>query len=885
MQKLRNINFSKHIHYSNKEISFFTYLLLLHFYVRRSFAVYFNEIFFNYLIYSLLFQGGNSVKITETPVYSHTVIPATASTPVYYRSQCSVSVSVEELGEGTHSFLGYIYPDVTGGLGMVNGIAPDKTVTLSFPQVFQSCLTNMEHGYFIGKSARCTCSATSDGYPRGSSQWYKGDQTVGTNGDLDITYNKNNPEQVYTCEAKSTLGRKPGSTLRAKFAYSVQIASSSNQVNLCDNNNQVQVTCKISKDHVSPAPTFSFSVDGPRSHGPTPGTDSGDGNYYQSRFSLSPDVGGQYQVTCRVTITVTNNWQEKSTKITFNSPPQVTVTGQTYQGISLSNIVTLAEGYTGDVTCRVEGGYPGPHSTQLKCGQLENTGNGYTATVRFTTDTLTRDLDETVCTCTSQHGSGCYNNEETRFTLNVLYAPQVTFTKSSPSTEFNKGDNLDLTCSAQGNPDPTSLTLTRERKDDIITRVQAAELTYTLDSLDCLDTGVYVCSGQNSQGTTSKELSITVSCAQQFSPLFSLSPYIDGFIGEKAEIDVEIYGFPEPSVTLQRTDNSANLKSFPRHEVKYTSTVAPFGFVNVTISDVVEADYTNYTLTIDNGVGDALNYSFYLNQVKTRPRPEAGGRDADTESDSFNFIALIIGLVAVVILGICVLINVFLIRKIQDMKRRRDDYKETAGTYMVPVERRDIVNTLQTTEAPRPGHYEDIDGVHNTTHAQPASTSSPPLSRQDQKPSETSTDTHTTLVSASQPPGNAQYETICDMVQQSRLYNSTSPQELYAHHKHDRDMVAVAFDAWHGFGGKDSISIALWGDNKIDLVSAAIVVAHPSPTSAWVILEPCIRDEIIMLAAPFRQMFSACVDVTNFLRTDRVLYSLAAHFCVDIDIT
>ncbi|GFR61355.1 cell adhesion molecule 4 [Elysia marginata] len=459
----------------------------------------------------------------------------------------------------------------------------------------------------------------------------------------------------------------------------------------------------------------------------------------------------------------------------FRSPPQVTVGGQIYQGISLSNIPTLAEGYTGDVTCRVEGGYPGAHTTQLKCGQLENTGDGNTATVRFTTDTLKRYMDGTVCICTSQHDSGCYNNKKTRFKLNVTYAPEVIFTKSSSSIKFNKGDNLDLTCSAQGNPDPTLAILTRERNDDILKSVQSAELTHTLNCLDCLDTGVYVCSGQNSQGTTSKEVSISVNCAQQFSPLFSPSPKFDGVSGEIAEIDIEIYGFPEPRVTLHRNVDNADLTSSPRHEVKYTSTVAPFGFVNVTISDLVEADYTTYTLTIDNGVGDALVYSFYLNQVKTRPRPEAG---RDAESDSFNSTALVIGLVTVVILGISVLLFVFLVRKNQELKRRMDNYKENAGTYIVPVETSDIANTLQTTETPRPGHYEDIDGVHNTTHALPVSTSSPPLSRQDQNVTETSVDTHTTLLSASQPTGNAQYETIPDMVQQSGLYSSTSPQDV-----------------------------------------------------------------------------------------------------------
>ncbi|GFS19311.1 vascular cell adhesion molecule [Elysia marginata] len=639
-------------------------------------------------------NGGNSENITKTPLYIHT---ETGATPVYYRSLCSVNVPVKELGEGTHSWVGFIYPDVTGGQSLVNGKTPNKTITLTFPQASHSCLTNMEQGYFIGKSARCTCRATSDGYPRGTAQWYIGAKTVRNNGALAITYNKYNPEQVYTCEGKSALGRKPGSTVRAKFAFidpdSVQIASSSSKVNLCDNNNQVQVTCDISRDHVSPAPTFSFSVDGPRSQGPQPGTGSSDGNYYQSRFSLSPDVGGQYQVTCRVTISVTNTWQDKSTQIKFNKPPpdppQVTVAGQTYQGISQANIVTLAEGYTGDVTCRVDGGYPGAHSTQLKCGQLENTGDGNTATVRFTTDTLTRDLDGTVCTCTSQHNSGCFNNKKTRYTLNVTYTPEVTFTKSSPSTEFNKGDHLEFICFAQGNPDPNSMTLTRERTKDVLVNVQAAELTHTLDPLDCLDTGVYVCSGQNSKGTTSKEISIGVYCAQQFSPLFSPSPKVDGVIGEKAEIDIEIYGFPEPSVTLQRTVDNANLTSSPRHEVKYTSSVAPFGFVNVTISDLVEADYTNYTLTIDNGVGFALTYSFYLNQVKAQSRPEAGGRDTDTESDPFNSTALIIGLVAVVILGICVVIIIFLVRKIQDLKRQKV-YKETEDTYLVPAETSDM---------------------------------------------------------------------------------------------------------------------------------------------------------------------------------------------------
>ena len=101
--------------------------------------------------------------------------------------------------------------------------------------------------------------------------------------------------------------------------------------------------------------------------------------------------------------------------------PKMTVDSECYQEVSPSNIVTLTEGYSGDVTCRVEGGYPAAHNTQLKCGQLVDTGAGHTAALSFQADQLTREMNGAVCTCTSQHDSDCYSNNETQLTINVLY--------------------------------------------------------------------------------------------------------------------------------------------------------------------------------------------------------------------------------------------------------------------------------------------------------------------------------------------------------------------------------------------------------------------------------------------------------------------------------
>ena len=110
-------------------------------------------------------------------------------------------------------------------------------------------------------------------------------------------------------------------------------------------------------------------------------------------------------------------------------------------------------------------------------------------------------------------------------------------------------------------------------------------------------------------------MSLPISGPQQLSPLFNSKPQVDSAIRETAKFGIEIYGFPEPrTLTLERTNDDTTLTYSPRHSVEYKAGVAPFGVVNVTIFDLVEADYTNYTLTVDNGVGNALVYTFYLNE-------------------------------------------------------------------------------------------------------------------------------------------------------------------------------------------------------------------------------------------------------------------------------
>ena len=89
--------------------------------------------------------------------------------------------------------------------------------------------------------------------------------------------------------------------------------------------------------------------------------------------------------------------------------------------------------------------------------------------------------------------------------------------------------------------------------------------------------------------------------SQQFSPTFDLTHAVDVATGENANVGIEIYGFPEPkTLILLRMLDSKDLTSSVRHSVRYTASEASFGFVNVTFSDLLDADLTNYTLIVDN---------------------------------------------------------------------------------------------------------------------------------------------------------------------------------------------------------------------------------------------------------------------------------------------
>ena len=95
--------------------------------------------------------------------------------------------------------------------------------------------------------------------------------------------------------------------------------------------------------------------------------------------------------------------------------------------------------------------------------------------------------------------------------------------------------------------------------------------------------------------------------------------------------------------------------------------------------------------------------------------------------------------------------------------------------YLTPLAMPTITTSVSASVPPRQGQYETVDDIPSTTDTTPVSASLPPRQRQyeiiDDIPS-------TAPVSAELPPGTTQYETVQDMATTSRIYNSTSLQDV-----------------------------------------------------------------------------------------------------------
>ncbi|XP_070688611.1 vascular cell adhesion protein 1b [Pempheris klunzingeri] len=136
---------------------------------------------------------------------------------------------------------------------------------------------------------------------------------------------------------------------------------------------------------------------------------------------------------------------------------------------------------------------------------------------------------------------------ETTVPLNLLYAPVVTVTPES--VLVMAGSPLTLSCSAEGNPEPTIAWSFRTAAGRLLPRGRAHQLVFTAVSLS--DAGRYECEARNPEGNQSAALVVTVHAPPTNTSL-SVSPGEEVVEGQQVTLTCRSDGAPPTALVLRR---------------------------------------------------------------------------------------------------------------------------------------------------------------------------------------------------------------------------------------------------------------------------------------------------------------------------------------------
>ncbi|XP_012946992.2 uncharacterized protein LOC106014246 [Aplysia californica] len=254
---------------------------------------------------------------------------------------------------------------------------------------------------------------------------------------------KNNNDQTLTCRSESSLGQAgPSVSKTVKFAYGPSSAtltfSPTNPSSLCQGPNlSVVFTCTVDPRTVNPQPDYKISVNG----APV-------GTSVQQILQLQ---GGAHNVRCLVENSlfpadlftdVTHTFIVRGLVFTIflilhfvfcrelaylweSRSPSVLSTGE----------ILVKENVTTRVQCVVRGGYPATSDVSLSCPSSQAGSSGVNSVV------VTRS-QETQCSCTATHVSGCYT-KRSDVTIKAAYGPEgVTLERKNVRPEESGTYNL-----------------------------------------------------------------------------------------------------------------------------------------------------------------------------------------------------------------------------------------------------------------------------------------------------------------------------------------------------------------------------------------------------------------------------------------------------------
>ncbi|XP_046552047.1 nephrin-like [Haliotis rubra] len=181
-------------------------------------------------------------------------------------------------------------------------------------------------------------------------------------------------------------------------------------------------------------------------------------------------------------------------------------------------------------------------------------------------------------------------------------APRVErfgFTSGAGNATVREHDNVTLQCDVTSNPG-SSIEINNTTSSIGSSRTSNPDrqtLTTMLLHVSCLEGGNYICAARNLIGEASQTVPLQVRCVPRRYSFSSETLVFTSGLHENVTLSLTVIAFPQPTFTWRRRSNTRPIS---------TTAVTTEGVLvtgSVTIFDVKEEDYINYTVSVTNTEG------------------------------------------------------------------------------------------------------------------------------------------------------------------------------------------------------------------------------------------------------------------------------------------
>ncbi|XP_048237053.1 hemicentin-2-like [Haliotis rufescens] len=213
----------------------------------------------------------------------------------------------------------------------------------------------------------------------------------------------------------------------------------------------------------------------------------------------------------------------------------------------------------------------------------------------------------TVLTC---NGTRHTQQSSSNITLEVQYAPDIQYfgvTSGDRNVIVTEHDNVTLQCDISSNP--ASTIEIRSKTSSIGSGTNSETVEASIEDVGCRQTGLYTCSARNVIGkAVERNISLQVKCAPRPYGSTPGGPVFKSSLNRTVTLSLTAIAFPEPTVTWSKSPMGKPLTNTNVTVVDFRVTGS------LTILEVQEEDFTNYTVNVTNTEG-----TWMLNVVLMSP--------------------------------------------------------------------------------------------------------------------------------------------------------------------------------------------------------------------------------------------------------------------------